>query len=877
MSCKELSVICLTMQRRRLLRAHLLCRWPSRLLVLIQAIAISLLLGSLPAHGQSQPSAGRPVNLDDLFKLQEITRFYGGGVAISPDGARVTFGIQRPYYTKKLYTDGLFGADRSDIYVASTSDGPPVKITDGSGDGASFWAPCWSPDGKRLAMLSTRGGNVNLWVWESESGSLRQVTDRAVDLFLTGAEDRPYLWISPTGVLLTVLPPGMKPNWFLGQTRGPQRAMADWSRAWKGEGVTAGVLTSGIKSDFEKRSQSPLVEVNIESGKTRVLTEHTVRNIAVSPDKRAVAYLRKIEGFQPQSDKPLPVDDLFKDRAGRFRLEIVSTDGISLLSPDREALDVVPMSLRWSPNGQELAFLAFTGNNRKTPQLVRCLRSSRTLKIAPIEGIDPIPLSSPGFIANRPQVEWTRLGWLVYAAPRDDAKGERTRARRDWWLVSEDGRLRSITGSMLTAPDELFPASDGGTYIGHADGNLWRISAEEQPQNLTAYLGKRITRIIWPQEIQQMGHGGVSAMRAHNRILVGANEEIFVFDLASARMTSISPPVPGAAVIAFSPGSSTTLFYQSDQMGLHLWIVPEPGRKASIIYEANTFLRDIIPGTTQKIAYKSLDGRDLEGWLLLPHQYRRGQKCPLIVFVYPNWRAGATPPGNFDIPVMSHLNMQIAAARGYAVLRPSIPLNPYEEADDPLLRLTSGVLPAVDKVIEKGIADPDRIFVMGQSNGGYATYGLITQINRFKAAVAMAGYSDLISGYGQPGINRYDDYAHELLTATQQPNIETVFHLGGPPWKDMGRYLRNSPIFYADRVQTPLMIIHGDLDGVPIEQAEEFFMAMYRQGKRAEFVRYWGEGHVILSPPNIQDMWNRIFAWFEEFSPQPKDKKSKKS
>jgi dipeptidyl aminopeptidase/acylaminoacyl peptidase len=82
----------------------------------------------------------------------------------------------------------------------------------------------------------------------------------------------------------------------------------------------------------------------------------------------------------------------------------------------------------------------------------------------------------------------------------------------------------------------------------------------------------------------------------------------------------------------------------------------------------------------------------------------------------------------------------------------------------------------------------------------------------------------------------------------------------------MELYLRNSPLSYVERVETPVMIIHGDLDvAVPIEQAEQFFSALYRQNKRARFLRYWGEGHVLDSPANIQDMWQRIYAWLDEF------------
>jgi acetyl esterase/lipase len=75
---------------------------------------------------------------------------------------------------------------------------------------------------------------------------------------------------------------------------------------------------------------------------------------------------------------------------------------------------------------------------------------------------------------------------------------------------------------------------------------------------------------------------------------------------------------------------------------------------------------------------------------------------------------------------------------------------------------------------------------------------------------------------------------------------------------------QNGPIFSADKVQTPVMIIQGDIDYVSIGQGEEFFMALYRQGKRARFVRYWGEGHGIDSPANIRDEWEQIFGWLDE-------------
>ena len=194
-----------------------------------------------------------------------------------------------------------------------------------------------------------------------------------------------------------------------------------------------------------------------------------------------------------------------------------------------------------------------------------------------------------------------------------------------------------------------------------------------------------------------------------------------------------------------------------------------------------------------------------------------------------------------------------------------MPLKPKGDGSDPYMELAKGLLPAVDKAIELGIADPDRLALIGQSYGGYGTYGLITQTRRFRAAVALAGFAELVSMYGEfdPRF-RYGERPHEnffrMSIAESGQN-----RMGGPPWKDAQRYVRNSPLFSADRVETPLLIIQGDMDYVPMQQGEQFFSALYRQGKRARFVRYWGEGHVFQSPANIRHMWEEIYSWFDEF------------
>lgn len=819
---------------------------------------------SLGSSVQLRAEVGRPMNLDDLSNLQQIAWGYGGPFAFSPDGQQLAFAVQRPKRTAKFHTGNLSGVDRADIFVVSVSGGPAINITNGLADGASYWSPSWSPDGKRLAMLSTKGGNVYVWVWDRTTGSVKQVVDRGVDLYSTMGIDHPYVWVSPTRLLVPVLPTGEEPIWMVGGTEWTQQAANERRKAWAGEGVTASVLVSGVKPDLSKRPQAGLVAVDVDTGKMQLLTRGTVRDIVFSAEAKAVAYLRRVEGFTPTKNESLPFNDLFKMREGKFELEVRSIEGTLLTSDNAEVEHVVPASLRWSLDGKELAFLGYTKTRRDHPQLIRFFASDHSLKSVDLKEIDPLPLPYA-----LPQIEWTARGWIIYASSRSLNDADRVRARRDWWLVGE-GPLQPVTGSMTAAPAKLWCESGRDSYVGLANGDVWRIKPEGSPENLTAKFQKRISRIVWPQ---QTGSPSTTTSRpVYSHVVVSADEgdqqRAFIISLASGEMTAAAEPKSAATVVAFSPASGAMVHHLSDRTGMRVWIAARGNSDAALVYEANTFLQDIDAGTDQKITYKSLDGQDLSGWVLLPPGYQRDRKYPLLVRIYPGWMAGPLPNVITDITFPVSLNLQIAAARGYVVLLPSIPLNPLGEVDDPLLKLTSGVLPAVDKVIEMGIADPERIFAIGHSNGGYAMYGLVTQTNCFKAAVAMAGFSDLISGYGQFSNWRFSDYAHEMTIATAPPGMETMFRMGSPPWKDLGRYLRNSPIFYVERVQTPLLIMQGDMDGVPLEQAEEFFMALYRQGKRAEFVRYWGEGHVIDSPPNVRDMWDRIFAWFDEFSPK---------
>jgi dipeptidyl aminopeptidase/acylaminoacyl peptidase len=248
--------------------------------------------------------------------------------------------------------------------------------------------------------------------------------------------------------------------------------------------------------------------------------------------------------------------------------------------------------------------------------------------------------------------------------------------------------------------------------------------------------------------------------------------------------------------------------------------------------------------TKRLIEYRTVgSGREKrQAGLWLPPDYQEGQRLPVIVDLYPGVRFATFFAGSSMIA-----HPQLLASRGYAMLHPDA----LAHGPHMLRQLAGEVVPAVNHLVELGIADPERIGLFGHSRGGHAALGLITQTDVFRAAVVSAGKITLTSYGAHPG-----DYVQ----------CETgIYACGGTPWEKREAYLENSPFFHLDRVRTPLLVIAGTSSREEKLQARQTYGALKRLGQRVELRLYKDEDHDpgAWTEPSLRDVVERIFAWYD--------------
>lgn len=334
----------------------------------------------------------------------------------------------------------------------------------------------------------------------------------------------------------------------------------------------------------------------------------------------------------------------------------------------------------------------------------------------------------------------------------------------------------------------------------------------------------------------------------------GTGTRIYALNIDADRISEINQTAEVLSGVSVNRAGTTFGFVrQNSDAPPEVYVSSAQNFAPVQISRANADLPLSALGKTEVIRWKSADGKEIEGLLTYPVNYQAGTRVPLILNVH------GGPAGVFQQSFIGGRGVYpIAnfAARGYAILRP----NPrgssgygkeFRRANikDWGFGDYQDLMTGVDKVIEMGVGDPERLGVMGWSYGGFMTSWIVTQTKRFKAASAGAPVTNLMSFTGTADIPAF---------------IPDYFE--AQPWENVAVYQKHSPMFNVKGVSTPTLIQHGEADiRVPISQGYEFYNALKLQGVPTRMIVLPRQPHGPNEPKMQLAAMQANLEWFEKY------------
>jgi len=746
---------------------------------LYPALLVLALATSASAQGQSAFTAG------DMSKVASITV-----LDVSEDGQRIAAAVRRPADNEttdhRRYGDPTYLAPaRVTLHVVDARSGAtehPFKSLVNVRDVA------WSRDGRRLAILLAREPasaeafpSTALHVWDAERKALTEVTLGGGSAVALNSS---LAWSPDDSSLIVAL-------------RNPdldRDARARFNTLTDGPVIVHTSTEPFLEWDLLQRStrSRSLAAIDPRTGTVRpFLPQGRLTSYQPSRDGSFVTVMEDVTE-KTDYDTIGGTDNVLKFVDAR-------TGEARTLMP---ASDLKGLQLRWSDDGRWFAYA------KKGEVFLQGVAGgdARSLTPKPKPEADPKKDKAAAPAAEaQPKADGKEKAQEELFTPVSfsrDAKKLLVTSRKGWYVVTVADAAREL----------ILPLDE---------------NEDKNP---------RMTAIDWTLD----GAGIYATWGARDAWQRG----IVRMDVASKQMSTIVKDSRLYGGVRLSRDGSTFTFTMSDgNRPADLYSADVAFSAVKRLSDANAWLSSKLLPTSELIAYRDVDGKQLYGIVRYPIGYEKGRTYPTVFEIYETF---------FD----NAFNARAAflANHGYVVFHPSVNL----VVGRPGEAWVKGVTSAANRLIDLGIADPDRLGVHGTSYGGYATALLITQTDRFKAAINVSGKVDMVSFYtDSPRLGVRNTHAPE----------KSQDRIGGTLWEFPERYLEHSAILRADRIKTPLLNITGDQDpNVPASQSREMYYAMRRLGKDVEWVRYVNGGH---RPPNSAaesiDFEQRILAWYDKY------------
>ena len=441
----------------------------------------------------------------------------------------------------------------------------------------------------------------------------------------------------------------------------------------------------------------------------------------------------------------------------------------------------------------------------------------------------------------------------------------------DWRLYdTRGGETRNLTGSLPVSfadEDHDYPNAKSGYGVGgwvdggravliHDKYDVWQFPTYGgDPVDLTRGEGRAARKIL---RVLRIDPDQESYPRNSTVYLTSFDERRKNFGFYSTRvdrggLERLLEEEVKFTFLAKAEDTDVLLFTREDYDEFpNLWVSRAGFDRPRKLSDVNPQIGEFAWGRSMLIEFQSLDGIPLQGAVILPGNYEEGQRYPVLTYFY---RFFSQRLHEFNQPVINHRpSFPVYASDGYIVFLPDVRF----EVGRPGFSALKSVVPGVRKLVELGLADPDRLGLQGHSWSGYTTAFIVTQTDIFAAAVAGAPVSNMTSAYG--GIRWGSGLARQFQYEAGQSR------LSGSLWEARADYIENSPLFYADKMNTPLLIMHGDEDeAVPWYQSIEYYLALRRNGKNIIFLQYRGEPHHPRKYANKLDYSIRMKEFFDHY------------
>jgi len=738
----------------------------------------SLLIGLLVSLAAGKPTRAAELPLELAFDLRSPAQVDRG--AVHPAGLWVAFGIDSPAArtARVAHERYLPGGTPANL------DGvrlhlaaiPEGELTPIGPERANSWRPAWSAAGDRLAFYCDAAGKPELWMYDVASKSSRRVADVTVRASLFPG-DSP-LW-SPDGETIYV-------RTLASRGAPSEPAPREQARVYASgrERTRLKETESGGTNDFlRQESRAALVAVTLGTGQVRtVVSAEAAPEPEREPEREPSAMRLSPSGrwisyvSVPRRVSPTAFEYVFD-----LTLAAASGGETHLIAKDLPVPDNPFVgNYQWHPTRDLLVFV----EDRKL-WLLEPGQAPRRIGTS-LERVSPSPLA------------YTRNGASVAVRGRTDSAANRDVLA----LVPLDG----TDARVIPLPES--PLAEVVTVDRKI---LWQPSPEAVAFTSPGPDGEDRQATLCDlrsgaRAVVNRSPGGLS--------LIGGNRDQTVFigidqrfdqpadlsllgpDLAPRRLTRIEPRLEGVSVGSVASFKTKVTLFDGER-------------------------------------------REVSTTVLLPEGRRADERLPTLVSVYGGAEAH-TVRWQYAGGSVATLPAQIFTSRGYAVLFPEIPITPPGRAGHPAREITDVLLPQVERAIELGFADENRLTLIGQSYGAYSAAAVACESNRFQAAIAINGVYDLLAHYGRMDAHN-SDFAFAWSESGQG-------RMGTHPWGDRERYVANSPYHQIDRLQTPLLLLVGTEDE-DAEEGRKLFRAAKRLERTVQLAVYPGCGHAIQDWP----------------------------